>query len=213
MMPDGLPRCDWAWSDPLSLRYHDEEWGVPVTEDRRLFEFLVLEGAQAGLSWRTVLAKRDAYRKAFFGFDIDRVAQFIPADVDRLLNNPGLIRNRAKLASAVHNAQCAVELAATNRSLREHLWDLAGNASLINRWERASDVPSQTARSLAMSRDLKRRGFQFVGPTICYAFMQATGMVQDHLVGCFRHAALSPSKGSEALQWSVEKFQGQTEVP
>lgn len=195
MTPDGHngpPRCDWAWSDPLSLRYHDEEWGVPVTDDRRLFEFLVLEGAQAGLSWRTVLAKRDAYREAFLGFDVERIARWNAADVDRLLTNPGLIRNRGKLVAAIHNAQRAVELAAGANSLGEHLWDLAGGAPLVNRWERAADVPSQTVRSIAMSRDLKRRGFQFVGPTICYAFMQATGMVQDHLVGCFRHAALSP---------------------
>lgn len=197
MTHDGPPRCDWAWGDPLSLRYHDEEWGVPVTDGRRLFEFLVLEGAQAGLSWRTVLAKRDAYREAFFGFDVERVAQFGPFDIERLLENPGLIRNRGKLASAVRNAQCVVELTTGTGPLSEYLWGFVGGAPVINRWERASDVPSQTPQSLAMSRDLKRRGFRFVGPTICYAFMQATGMVQDHLVGCFRHDALSPSGAAD----------------
>ncbi len=193
---DGSPRCDWAWTDPLSLRYHDHEWGVPVTDDQRLFEFLVLEGAQAGLSWRTVLAKREAYREAFGGFDVERIARWDASDVDRLLGNPALIRNRAKLTAAIHNAQRVVELAATSGSLSEHLWDFVGGAPVINRWERPSDVPSQTDGSIAMSQDLKRRGFRFVGPTICYAFMQATGMVQDHLTGCFRHAALSAPHGS-----------------
>ncbi len=192
---DGPPRCDWAWTDPLSLRYHDEEWGVPVTDDRRLFEFLVLEGAQAGLSWRMVLAKREAYREAFWGFEIERIATWTETDVSRLLANPSLIRNRAKLTAAVHNAQRVMALTVGAGSLSEHLWGFVGGAPLINRWERPTDVPSQTVGSIAMSQDLKRRGFQFVGPTICYAFMQATGMVQDHLVRCFRHKALSPPHG------------------
>ncbi len=188
---DGRPRCDWAGSDPLSLAYHDREWGVPVTDSRRLFEFLVLEGAQAGLSWRTVLAKREAYREAFYGFDAERVARWQAADIERLLAHPGLIRNRAKLTAAVRNAHRATELPGGAEALGPYLWGLAGGAPTINQWARAQEVPSQTPTSVAMSQALKRQGFQFVGPTICYALMQATGMVQDHLVGCFRYAELS----------------------
>ena len=189
MTPDGRQRCDWggAGDDPLMLAYHDEEWGVPVRDDGHLFELLTLEGAQAGLSWRTVLHRREGYRRAFAGFAIDAVSRFTPEQVERLLRDPGIIRNRAKVQSTVRNAQAVLALQADGGSLDALLWDFVGGMPKRNRYEVTKEIPAQTAESKAMSRALKRRGFSFVGPTICYALMQSAGMVNDHLVSCFRH--------------------------
>ncbi|MGE5188874.1 MAG: DNA-3-methyladenine glycosylase I [Gemmatimonadota bacterium] len=183
----GRRRCAWAGSDPLLVRYHDAEWGVPLHDDRRLFEFLVLEGAQAGLSWRTVLARRDRYRDAFRRFDPARVARFDARDVARLLSDPGLIRNRKKIESAVENARRFLAVRREFGTFDAYVWAFVGGAPVVNRFRSAAEVPAATEASRAMSRDLRARGFRFVGPTICYAFMQAVGMVNDHLVGCFRH--------------------------
>jgi DNA-3-methyladenine glycosylase I len=172
-------------------RYHDREWGVPVRDDRLLFEFLVLEGAQAGLSWATILAKREAYRKAFRGFEIGRVARFGERDVARLLGDAGIVRNEAKVRSAVRNARASLAVIEERGSLASLLWSFVDGSPRQNRWRSSSQVPATSAESDAMSRELKRRGFAFVGSTICYAFMQAVGMVNDHLIGCFRHAPLS----------------------
>jgi DNA-3-methyladenine glycosylase I len=169
------------------ISYHDEEWGVPLHDDRRLFEFLVLEGAQAGLSWRTVLRKREGYRRAFHGFDPERVARYGDKDVARLLSDPGIIRNRAKVASAVGNARLVIAVRAEFGSFGAYLWRFVGNRPIVNRFRTLSELPSTSPESVAMSRDLVKRGFRFVGPTICYAFMQAVGMVNDHLGHCFRH--------------------------
>jgi DNA-3-methyladenine glycosylase I len=188
---EAVTRCSWAGSDPLYLAYHDEEWGVPLRDDRRLFEMLVLEGAQAGLSWLTILRKRDAYRRAFARFDPRRVSRFGEADVLRLLADAGIVRNRLKIAAAIRNAQACLAVQKEFGSLDAYLWQLVGGKPLQNTWRRQADVPARTVVSDAMSRDLKQRGFTFVGSTICYAFMQATGMVNDHLVGCFRHRDLA----------------------
>ena len=192
MTTDGLRRCDWggAWDDPLMLAYHDEEWGVPVHDDGHLFELLTLEGAQAGVSWRTVLHRREGYRRAFAGFAIEAVARFTAGQVERLLQDPGIIRNRAKVESTVRNAQAVLALRGDGGSLDACLWESVGGTPKRNRFEAAAEVPAHTAESKAMSRALKRRGFRFVGPTICYALMQSAGMVNDHLVSCFRHAEL-----------------------
>jgi DNA-3-methyladenine glycosylase I len=182
-------RCGWVpEDDPLYVAYHDEEWGVPSHDDRHLFEMLVLEGAQAGLSWSTILRKRTGYRTAFAGFDIERVASFTDADVARLLTDPSIVRNRAKVQAAVANAQAALEVRDELGPLDKYLWRFPGGRPILNRWRRLDEIPADTDESRAMSKDLKRRGFQFVGPTICYAFMQATGMVNDHLTSCFRWA-------------------------
>jgi DNA-3-methyladenine glycosylase I len=186
-MPKNLQRCTWTSDDPLMITYHDTEWGVPVRDDRRLFEFLVLEGAQAGLSWSTVLRKRENYRKAFRGFDPAAVARFTARDVQRLLRNEGIIRNRLKIESAVTNARLVVDIQKEYRSFDAYLWQFVGNKPLRHAFTRLSQVPATTAESDALSEDLKKRGFKFVGSTICYAFMQATGMVNDHLMGCFRY--------------------------
>jgi DNA-3-methyladenine glycosylase I len=179
-------RCPWCGTDPLYVRYHDEEWGVPSHDDRHLFEMLILEGAQAGLSWVTILRKREAYRKAFAGFDPARVARFTPARVERLLLNPGIVRNRLKVEGTVRNARALLATQAAFGSFDRYIWQFVGGAPMVNRPKTLGGVPARTAESDAMSRDLKRRGFTFVGSTICYAFMQATGMVDDHLAGCFR---------------------------
>jgi DNA-3-methyladenine glycosylase I len=180
-------RCPWPGTDPLYLEYHDREWGVPLHDDQRLFEMLVLEGAQAGLSWITILRKRERYRVAFEGFDPRRVARFTPARVQRLLADPGIVRNRQKIESAVNNATRALEAAEAFGSLDAYLWQFVNGRPIVNARRTMADVPPRTPESDAMSRDLASRGFRFVGPTICYAFMQATGMVNDHLVSCFRH--------------------------
>jgi DNA-3-methyladenine glycosylase I len=186
----GAPvRCGWAKTD-LSIAYHDREWGVPVHDDRLLFEFLVLEGAQAGLSWETILKKRAAYRVAFDGFQIRKVASYGARKVEALLQNPGLIRNRRKIVSAVENARAALAVQDEIGSLDAYLWTFVGGRPLTNRWRTLSEVPPSSPESQAMSKDLVRRGFRFVGPTICYAFMQAVGMVNDHLADCFRQAEL-----------------------
>ena len=167
------------------VAYHDEEWGVPVHDDRRLFEFLILEGAQAGLSWSTILNKRAAYRKAFKEFDPAAVARFTPARIEKLLADPGIVRNRLKVESAVSNAKAALAVQKEFGSLDAYLWQFVGGKPKVNRWKVSSDVPALTAESDAMSKALQKRGFRFVGSTICYAFMQAVGMVDDHLVSCF----------------------------
>jgi DNA-3-methyladenine glycosylase I len=186
-----MVRCDWAGDDPLMISYHDEEWGVPVHDDRRLFEFLVLEGAQAGLSWRTILRKRENYRGAFDGFDLLCVAAYGEREVARLLADPGIVRNRRKIAAAVENARLCLKVGVDFGSLDGYLWGFVGGKPIVNRRRSMSELPSETRESRAMSRDLVARGFRFVGPTICYAFMQAVGMVNDHLVRCFRHRDLA----------------------
>jgi DNA-3-methyladenine glycosylase I len=181
-----LPRCGWATSDPLYLAYHDEEWGVPVHDDRRLFEMLILEGAQAGLSWITILKRREGYRRAFEGFDPERIARYGKRDVNRLLADTGIIRNRAKIESTIKNAQACLAVAEEAGSLDRFLWQLVGGSPKVNRWRTLKEIPAETAESKAMSKELKRRGFGFVGSTICYAFMQAVGMVDDHVLSCFK---------------------------
>ena len=188
MADDGLTRCSWAGpgSSDAMRAYHDREWGVPLHGDRALFEFLCLEGAQAGLSWRTVLDKRARYREVFHDFDIERCARLTDRRLERLLADPGLIRNRLKLASVRGNARAALAVIEEAGSLEAYLWSFVDGSPVRNRWRTAAEVPATTPASDRMSKDLRRRGFRFVGSTICYAFMQATGMVDDHLVGCFR---------------------------
>jgi DNA-3-methyladenine glycosylase I len=179
-------RCGWAGDDPLYVAYHDEEWGVPLHDDRRLFEMLNLEGAQAGLSWITILRKREAYRAAFDGFDPERVARYDRRRITSLLKDPGIVRNRLKVEGTVKNARAFLALVEETGSFERHLWSFVGGRPVRNRFASLREVPAETDQSRAMSRDLKQRGFTFVGPTICYAFMQATGMVNDHIAGCFR---------------------------
>jgi DNA-3-methyladenine glycosylase I len=182
-------RCQWApLGDPTYLAYHDDEWGVPVHDDRRLFEMLTLEGAQSGLSWSTILRKREGYRRAFAGFDPAKVARFTSLRVERLLADPGIVRNRSKVESTVNNARSTLSVQEALGSLDSYLWSFVGGSPKVNRFRRLSNLPAETAESRAMSKDLKRRGFRFVGPTVCYAFMQACGLVNDHVVSCFRHA-------------------------
>ena len=183
---DGLTRCGWCGTDPLYVAYHDEEWGVPVHDDRKLFEFLVLEGAQAGLSWITILRKREAYRKAFAGFDPERVARFDARKVERLLQDPGIVRNRLKVASAVRNAKAFLKVQDECGGFAAYQWRFIGGKPRRNHWSSLKEVPPRTAESDAWSRDLRQRGFNFVGSTILYAHMQAVGMVNDHLTGCHR---------------------------
>ena len=182
-------RCPWAGSDPLYTAYHDEEWGIPVHDDVRLFEMLVLEGAQAGLAWITILRKRARYRQVFAGFDPRKVARFTSARVETLLGDPGIVRNRAKVLGAVRSARAFLEVASEHGSFDRYVWAFVGGRPIRNAWRTLREVPAETEESRALSRDLKRRGFAFVGPTICYAFMQAVGMVDDHLVTCFRRRA------------------------
>lgn len=182
-------RCHWATSDALLRDYHDTEWGVPLHDDRRLFEFLILEGAQAGLSWRTVLAKRERYREVFHQFEIARVAAMTDRELDKLLLDPGIIRNRLKVSSTRDNAIAALALIAEFGSLDAYLWSFVDGKPLRNRWRDMAEVPASTELSDRMSKALKKRGFRFVGSTICYSLLQATGMINDHLVGCFRHKA------------------------
>jgi len=184
-MLEEMPRCPWATTEP-AIAYHDEEWGVPVHDDRRLFEFLVLEGAQAGLSWITILKKRANYRKAFDGFRADKIARYGARDVKRLLADSGIVRNRLKIAATVENAKALLRLQ-HETTLDAYLWSFVGGRPKQNRWRTLSQVPARTAESDAMSRDLLRRGFKFVGSTICYALMQATGIVNDHLMTCPRY--------------------------
>ena len=190
-MTDDRPRCPWGTGDPLNLAYHDLEWGVPIHDDRRLFELLCLEGAQAGLSWITILRKREGYRLAFEGWDPRRIASYGAEDEARLLADPGIVRNRAKIASVIGNARAYLGLADAPGAFNRYLWSFVGGKTIVNRWTSLGGVPAETDESRAMSGDLKKRGFSFVGPTICYAFMQSAGLVNDHLVSCFRHAELS----------------------
>lgn len=186
--PEATPqRCPWCGDDPLYLHYHDHEWGVPLHDERRLFELLTLEGAQAGLSWITVLRKRERYRHCFAGFDPEVVARFGPAEVEALLADPGLIRNRRKIESAIHNAGRVLALQARHGSLAAFLWGMVDGVPQVNRFRTAAEVPATTPLSDRMAKALKQAGFSFVGSTICYAMMQSIGMVNDHLVDCFRH--------------------------
>ena len=185
-------RCDWGVeNDPPYLAYHDEEWGVPSRDESHLFELLVLEGAQAGLSWATILRKREGYRRAFLGFDPDAIARFRARDVDRLLADPGIVRNRLKIESAVENARRVLELRESSAGFAAYLWGFVGGEPIVGRWRALREIPAQTAESRALSADLKQRGFRFVGPTVCYAFMQAAGLVNDHVTSCFRYAELT----------------------
>jgi DNA-3-methyladenine glycosylase I len=190
---DQRPRCEWPGDDALMIAYHDDVWGVAQHDDRVLFEFLTLEGAQAGLSWRTILYRQEGYRSAFADWDIERIAGYDDADVARLLADPGIIRNRAKVAATIGNAIAALAVQQEFGSLDALLWRFVDGAPIRNEFKNIGDLPAETDRARAMSKDLKKRGFRFVGPTICYAFMQATGMVNDHVVGCFRWAEVVQS--------------------
>ena len=192
-MTADLRRCGWA-RNPLSVAYHDREWGVPVRDDRTLFEFLVLEGAQAGLSWDTILAKRENYRKALDGFDFERIASYDAKKKRQLLANPGIVRNRAKIEATILNARATLEVLDEFGSLASYLWTFVDGKPVQNHWAASGEVPATTEASEQMSKALLKRGFRFVGPTICYAFMQAVGMVNDHIVACYRHPQLTHAK-------------------
>jgi DNA-3-methyladenine glycosylase I len=184
-----MHRCEWVpLADPLYVAYHDEEWGVPSRDERHLFELLVLEGAQAGLSWSTILKKREGYKRAFADFDVEKVARFGKRDVTRLMNDASIVRNRLKIESAIANAKATLAL---DEPLSDYLWSFVGGEPKVNRWKRLDEIPAETEESKAMSKDLKKRGFRFVGPTVCYAFMQGVGIVNDHTVDCYRFAELS----------------------
>ncbi len=185
---DTPTRCPWAHISPLTLEYHDKEWGVPVHDDRTLFEFLTLEGAQAGLSWETILNKRENYRRAFDNFDAARIARYTERDVERLLADAGIVRNRLKVAATVNNAQRFLEVREEFGSFDTYIWRFVDGKPIKNSFRALSEMPAKTEESEAMSKELRRRGFKFVGPTICYAFMQAVGMVNDHTIRCFRYA-------------------------
>jgi DNA-3-methyladenine glycosylase I len=192
-----LTRCPWPSND-LSIRYHDEEWGTPNHDDTALFEFLILEGAQAGLSWDTILKKRENYRAAFNNFDPKKIARYDRRKIQMLMNNAGIIRNRLKIASTVQNAKAFLKVQELFGSFDAYIWQFTGGSPIVNAWRSSKQVPASTAESDAMSKDLKKRGFSFVGSTICYAFMQATGMVNDHLTSCFRYSQLHPRKRRRA---------------
>lgn len=195
MPQERTKRCAWCGDDPLYVRYHDEEWGVPVHDDRTLFEFLILEGAQAGLSWITILKKREHYRKVFHEFDPARVARMRQPQLEKLLADPGIVRNRLKVESTVTNAKAFLRTQDEYGSFDDYIWRFVGGEPKRNRVRRHTDLPAHTAESNAMCKDLKKRGFKFVGSTICYAFMQGVGMVNDHLLGCFRHGEVGVERG------------------
>jgi len=182
-----MKRCEWANKSELEMSYHDDEWGVPIHDDRSLFEFLVLEGAQAGLSWSTILRKREGYRKAFDNFDARKISRYPEAVVSRLLANPEIIRNRLKVNAIVTNARAFLRVQEEFRSFDGYIWQFVNGRPIQNSWKKMTEIPSSSPASEAMSKDLRKRGFKFVGTTICYAFMQAVGMINDHVVGCFRH--------------------------
>lgn len=186
-----LNRCAWCISDPLYLAYHDQEWGVPVHDDRKLFEFLVLEGAQAGLSWITILRKREAYRNAFDDFDPNKVALYGQEKIDDLMNNPGIIRNRRKIDATIQNAKAFLAVQKEFGTFNYYIWSFVGGTPIQNHWQSIKEVPTVTPEAVTLSKDMKRRGFAFFGPTIAYAFMQAVGMVNDHPIDCFRHYELA----------------------
>ncbi len=183
-------RCPWPSDDPLMIAYHDEEWGVPVHDDRKLFEFMVLDANQAGLSWRTILYKRESFRKAFHNYDIKRIARYGEKDFTRLLNDAGIIRNRLKINATIENAKHFLEVQKEFGTFDAYIWQFTGGKTIHNKWKTLRDLPATCTESDAMSKDLKKRGFRFVGSTICYAFMQAAGMVNDHLTDCFRYKQL-----------------------
>lgn len=185
-----INRCAWVGDDPLMIEYHDGEWGVPVHDDRHFFEKIILDGAQAGLSWRTILHKRQNYRNAFDNFDPQKVAQYDKAKYEALLQNPGIVRNRLKVASAISNAQAFLAIQSEFGSFDRYIWQFVGGETIQNAWQTFEQVPATSPESDALSKDLKKRGFKFVGSTICYAFMQAAGLVNDHTVDCFRHSEL-----------------------
>ena len=187
-------RCSWCGKDALYVAYHDQEWGVPLLDEQKLFDFLILEGAQAGLSWLTILKKRDAYRKAYYQFDIEKVARFNSRSIERLMNNPGIVRNRLKIEASINNARAFIEVQNEFGSFDKFIWQYVDHQPIQNQWKRLRDIPALTRESEQMSKDLQQRGFRFVGPTICYAFMQAVGMVNDHVTGCFRHKQVARSK-------------------
>ena len=189
-----LTRCEWSESSDLEIRYHDEEWGAPLHDDQKLFEFILLEGAQAGLSWITILRKRENYRKAFDGFDAEKIARYREGRRRKLMEDAGIVRNRLKIASAVGNAKAFLKVRKEFGSFDRYIWDFVETPKQ-NRWKKMSDIPAQTDEAAAMSVDLKKRGFNFVGPTICYAFMQATGMVNDHVTSCFRYREVRAAGG------------------
>ncbi len=189
MAKDETIRCAWCGDDPLYVAYHDQEWGVPERDDRKLFEMLLLEGFQAGLAWITILRKRDGFRAAFDGFDPQKIATFDQARIERLLQDPGIVRHRGKVEGAVRSARATLELMDRPEGFSGFLWQFVDGAPIVNRFRSLSDVPAKTDQSEAMSKALRKHGFKFCGPTICYAFMQATGMVDDHVVDCFRHGA------------------------
>ena len=195
-----LHRCEWAGNDPLYVRYHDEEWGTPLHDDRRLFEMLNLEGAQAGLNWITILRKRETYRAAFDHFDAARIATYDEAKIAELLANPSIVRNRLKVRAVVTNARAFLAVQEEFGSFDRYIWQFVGGAPQVNARQSLREVPAQTPESQAMSKDLKRRGFTFVGPTICYAYMQAVGMVDDHTVDCFRHSRKPGAAGDGKVE-------------
>jgi DNA-3-methyladenine glycosylase I len=186
-MPDKRKRCQWAGSNNLDVSYHDEEWGVPLHDDRLLFEFITLEGAQAGLSWSTILKKREGYRKAFVNFEPERILRFRAERRHRLLDNTDIVRNRLKVDSVFSNARAFLDVKKEFGTFDAYIWSFVGGRTIHNRWRTLHEIPAETDESRAMSKDLRKRGFRFVGPTICYAFMQATGMVNDHTIDCFRY--------------------------
>jgi len=190
MRADMIKRCTWCGSEPEYVAYHDKEWGVPLSDDQRLFEMLILEGTQAGLSWLTILKKRDNYRQAFQNFDARRIARYDQGDIDRLMQNAGIIRNRLKIEAAIRNARGFLKIRETYSSFAAYLWRYVDHVPVQNLWRNPGEIPTQTKTSEQMSRDLKNLGFNFVGPTICYAFMQAVGMVNDHTIDCFRHGEI-----------------------
>ncbi|OHC69648.1 MAG: DNA-3-methyladenine glycosylase [Rhodocyclales bacterium GWA2_65_20] len=197
-MTNDNPRCPWCGDDPLYVAYHDDEWGVPQHDDRVLFEFLILEGAQAGLSWITILRKRENYRRAFDGFAAERVARYGAKDVARLMNDAGIVRNRLKIAAAITNAKAFLDVQREFGSFDAYQWSFVDGRPIRNAWRTPKEIPASTPLSDALSKDLKRRGFKFVGSTICYAHMQAVGLVNDHLVSCPRHAAVGRNCGAVA---------------
>ncbi|WP_455218827.1 DNA-3-methyladenine glycosylase I [Kaarinaea lacus] len=193
-MKSSRKRCSWCGDDPLYVDYHDQEWGVPLHTDQKLFEFLILEGAQAGLSWITILKKRDAYRKAYYQFDAEKIARFNSRSVTRLLNNPGIVRNRLKIEASITNAHAFLDVQDAFGSFDNYIWRFVDYHPIQNRWHHTKDIPVSTNDSIQMSKDLQLRGFRFVGPTICYAFMQAVGMVNDHVTNCYRYKEIAKYK-------------------
>jgi DNA-3-methyladenine glycosylase I len=201
-----MNRCEWADRSELERSYHDDEWGEPIHEDRSLFEFLVLEGAQAGLSWSTILGKREGYRRAFDNFDAMKISRYSEDDVSRLLADPSIVRNRLKINATIANARAFLQVQEQFGSFDRYIWQFVNGKPMQNSWQKITDIPSSTPESEAMSKDLKRRGFKFVGTTICYAFMQAVGMVNDHVVGCFRQRELKKkSSHKESVRRTTRK--------